>query len=264
MIISISGKIGSGKDLVGNIIQYYVESAQNLSIHYTFNDFTDRPKLGENLSGWKIVKFADKLKDIVCLLIGCTREQLEDRDFKEKELGEEWWYCKYTILDSNKKKGKPFVNPMTGSDIYSIGTKKFYDYLLKKGETEIYNATLCKHTPRTLLQTLGTQYSRQIVHPNIWVNATMSDYVVSQFVDGTIKEPNWIITDCRFPNEANAVKERGGINIRVNRPSTVEVSTHESETALDSYDFDYVIENTGTIEDLVVKVEEILLKEGLL
>ena len=39
---------------------------------------------------WQIKKFADKLKDIVCLLIGCTREQLEDSEFKNKELGEEW------------------------------------------------------------------------------------------------------------------------------------------------------------------------------
>ena len=41
---------------------------------------------------WKIVKFADKLKDIVCLLIGCERKKLENREFKEKELGEDWWY----------------------------------------------------------------------------------------------------------------------------------------------------------------------------
>ena len=31
----------------------------------------------------EIKKFADKLKDIVCLLIGCTREQLEDQEFKK-------------------------------------------------------------------------------------------------------------------------------------------------------------------------------------
>lgn len=33
-------------------------------------------------SEYKIKKFADKLKDIVCILIGCTREQLEDSKFK--------------------------------------------------------------------------------------------------------------------------------------------------------------------------------------
>ena len=37
---------------------------------------------------WKIVKFADKLKDIVCLLIGSTRKQLECRDIKSLSLQE--------------------------------------------------------------------------------------------------------------------------------------------------------------------------------
>ena len=76
MVIGVSGKIGSGKDTIGKIIQ-------NLT-----NDH------------WEIKKYADKLKVITCLLLGCTREQLEDRGFKEKELGEEWWY--YTTgIDSS-------------------------------------------------------------------------------------------------------------------------------------------------------------------
>ena len=51
---------------------------------------------------WKIVKFADKLKDIVCLLIGCTRQQLECREFKEKELGEEWGVWKVVKNDGTQ------------------------------------------------------------------------------------------------------------------------------------------------------------------
>jgi len=39
---------------------------------------------------------------------------------------------------------------------------------------------------------------------------------------------------------------------------------NESETALDDYKFDYVIENNGTIEDLIIKVKEILIKEEIL
>ena len=66
MIIGVSGHMNSGKDLVGLIIQHLTDS------------------------NWKIKKFADKLKDIVCLLIGCTREQLEDRKFKETPLSSEW------------------------------------------------------------------------------------------------------------------------------------------------------------------------------
>ena len=42
------------------------------------------------------LSFADKLKDSVGVMFGCTRKQLEDREFKERELGEEW--TKYRII----------------------------------------------------------------------------------------------------------------------------------------------------------------------
>jgi len=44
----------------------------------------------EYRSEWRIVRFADKVKNIVCLIIGCTREQLEDEQFKNTKLSEEW------------------------------------------------------------------------------------------------------------------------------------------------------------------------------
>lgn len=93
MIISISGKISSGKDTVGKIIQYLTWRANNKT-SYSIKEYLEINKttLDEccSLSPFKIKKFADKLKDIVCLLINCTKEQLEDAEFKNKELGEEW------------------------------------------------------------------------------------------------------------------------------------------------------------------------------
>ena len=62
----------------------------------------------------------------------------------------------------------------------------------------------------------------------------------------------WLITDTRFPNEADAIKERGGIVVRVDRG--LSTGDHPSETALDDYEFDYVIPNTGTIEELIEEV----------
>ena len=82
-IISISGKINSGKDTVGKIIRILMVSS-----HFTDEAVEDFLEKDLYESGWKIKKFADKLKDIVCLLIGCTREQLEDRDIKSLSLQE--------------------------------------------------------------------------------------------------------------------------------------------------------------------------------
>ena len=53
-----------------------------------------------------------------------------------------------------------------------------------------------------------------------------------------------------------------------NYPNTIQLgdirNKHESETALDKEEFDYVIDNNGTLEELKEKVKEILIKEGIL
>ena len=280
-IISISGKINSGKDTVGKIIQYLCSrenatfQAWSIAQNNCKSDIVNKFYQG----GWCIVKWADKLKDIVCLLLNCTREQLEDRDFKEKELGEEWNTIKYSIIDSD--------NTILFSSFYKNDVENELDYYndYHHRTVEIIE-TKVSLTPRLLLQLLGTECGRQIIHPNIWVNAVMSNYK-KELIDYDRDElrnkysiygsfPDWIITDTRFPNEADAVKSRDGINIRINRLNKELLDTnekfndefnkhhHPSETALDNYTFDYVIDNNGTIEDLIVKVKEILIKENII
>ena len=245
MILGISGKKQSGKDLVGKIIQWLVS---NNTI--SFDDWINISTSTRNsYSHWIIKSFADNLKDIVCLIINCTRDELEDESFKNKELGEEW-DIPYTPLDST-------------------GIR--------------YN----KLTPRMILQQLGTEVGRNI-HPNIWINSLMKDYISDKH-----KLPNWIITDTRFKNEVEAIEDKGGFIIRVNRsivnnsdykdyvkylntyPSSQGYITlsyvdwktggnHQSEIELDNHSFKYTIDNNGTIIELISKVKEILIKEKLI
>lgn len=230
-LIGISGKKNSGKDLVAD----YIISTM----------FLKKKILMEKR------KFADKLKDMVCMLLNCSREQLEDREFKEKELGKEWWYWK------NKHTDAKYI-PFNEEYIYS----EHFD--------------LIKLTPRLLLQLLGTECGRDIIHPNIWVNATMAEYKPlmtrhTELIDLSkntrekvskdypLKYPNWVISDVRFKNEAKAIKDKGGILIRVDRPGFEETGQHLSETALDDYDgFDHIIMNDGTVEDLFTKIDKCL------
>jgi hypothetical protein len=255
MIIGISGKIGSGKDLTGKIIQILTTFPR------MFNERVMQ-HLDKELanSPFKIKKFADSLKDMVCLLLGCTRERLEEREFKESVLGEEWWV---------------WVN---------FDKTMIYAYTGQKMDPEYW--TLQKTTPRTLLQLLGTECGREILHPNVWVNALMSKYVptgIKTTVSSEMIEhlsnrqddkylinpfeaiyPKWIITDMRFPNELEAVEKKGGITIRVNRSKATESVEHESETALDKAEFKYTLENNGSIKDLVDKIREILKIENII
>jgi hypothetical protein len=302
MIIGVSGKSQSGKDLVGKIIQYLTSGANE---RYSFNKYQEiYPQLGTFGIGydpdWKIKKFANKLKDIVCILIGCTREQLEDQKFKETPLGEEWRIWKVF-----------YINKYNESDISYFLSKKEYDEFVNRTSllnschiTNIDNSIL---TPRKLLQNIGTDLFRNRLHPNIWVNALMNEYkakTISSFDlsklpneetinsyginriknEGEIiyKEANWIITDVRFPNEAQAIKDKGGILIRVNRIDANEMRdnkiigfkesdgsitpyNHPSETALDNYEeFDYIINNNGTIDELIEQVRAILIQNKLI
>ena len=301
-IIGISGKKTVGKDVVGKIIQYLTSESYKKGRDYeTFirKQTSNLDFEPHYISKWQIKKFADKLKDIICLLIGCSRDQLENESFKSKELGEEWWYW-YMERDGGYS---PII----------------LDYLTTtKKELKSYEGLkLIKPTSRFLLQFIGTNLFRNQLHPEIWVNSLMSEY--KPYLKGTAhnlknwaevynhksckccgksymgwkrqylcKEcieddsiqfyPNWIITDMRFPNELEAVKKRGGITIRVNRPCDIcggsgyhkmscpvsKSGEHYSEIALDSAAFDYIIENSGSIEELIEKVKEILIKERLL
>ena len=249
-IISISGKKQSGKNAIAKIIN-----------QLTNNKYEEKC-------------FADKLKDIICLLINCTREQLEDESIKSKELGEEWWYW-YMELDGGYS---PIILD------YLTTTKK----QLKNYE----GLELIKPTPRFLMQYVGTDLFRNQLHPEIWVNSLMNEYVpitkrfksvkrVDKYfvpeghgehsgkqIEGREFEyeeyPSWCITDMRFLNEMEAVKKRGGITIRVNRNLEESKDQHESETELDNAEFDYVIDNNSDIQSLIEKVREILTKEKLI
>lgn len=101
-------------------------------------------------------------------------------------------------------------------------------------------------TNREILQILG-QSLRDNLCEDVWVKMLIRDYHLHD-------KPNWIVTDIRMPNELEAIKKLGGIVIRVNR-NTGYSDNHISETALDNCtDFDYVIDNNGTIEELIQKV----------
>jgi len=90
MILGISGKKRSGKDLTADIIRFITYQSQRdkdysvkaLEEYLKFEHVLER-YAWENM--WEVKKFADKLKDILCLLIGCTREQLESDEFKKHQ-----------------------------------------------------------------------------------------------------------------------------------------------------------------------------------
>jgi hypothetical protein len=98
-------------------------------------------------------------------------------------------------------------------------------------------------TPRHAMQTLGTEWGRNLIHPDLWVNAWSRK--VEQEINRHI-----VVDDMRFPNEYHAIKNLGGVIVRIVREDVgVRVScNHESE----AYDFshDYIIHNPGGRKEL--------------
>lgn len=90
MIISISARISHGKDLIASIIRLLLLDYPKEVIVDFINNGDVEPLLEE--STWEIKKFADKLKDIACLMLGCTRKDLESQTYKESYLPEIWNY----------------------------------------------------------------------------------------------------------------------------------------------------------------------------
>jgi len=103
-------------------------------------------------------------------------------------------------------------------------------------------------SPRELLQTLGTEWGREMVSQDIWINIAMrraEEY----------REAGWnvAITDVRFENEAEAIRDAGGQVWRIERPGaglSGEAAEHSSEAGVADHLVNQVIWNTGTLDAL--------------
>lgn len=117
---------------------------------------------------------------------------------------------------------------------------------------EVPCALLGGKTPRHAMQTLGTEWGRNLIHSNLWLSAAMTK------VNTALSEGRSVcLDDCRFPNEVEAVRAAGGIIIRITRAGVGPQSNHVSEPT--DLPFDIEIFNDLTPGDLWEQLDEILL-----
>ena len=132
-------------------------------------------------------------------------------------------------------------------------------------------------TPRYILQQWGTEVCRKNFHDDIWI-ASLENKLRNSRDDV-------VISDCRFPNEIQAIKAAGGIVVRVVRGPEPEwydaavscnrgpngnstwalsgrkleqLGVHASETAWVGTKFDVVLDNNGTLDDLYQQVKKLV------
>jgi hypothetical protein len=107
-------------------------------------------------------------------------------------------------------------------------------------------------TPRYAMQTLGTEWGRDLIDTNLWTDSLKRRAAAHDKV---------AVPDMRFPNEGEAIAELGGKCIRVEAHQRVGVtaqSNHSSETGIDTLPVDLEISNNGTPFELAAAVKAAL------
>ncbi len=129
---------------------------------------------------------------------------------------------------------------------YGLMPGEFYEENWKQKDIKL---TTIEKTPRELWIALGT-HVREIFGPS-WRDAALAERGDADAL---------VISDLRFVNEAEGVKELGGLCVRIESPRG---SWHASDFELKDYDME-TIENNGTLDAFNVKVEQFATKNGLL
>lgn len=213
MIIGVAGKAGAGKDLFCE-----VAVAEFGAIRHAFADAV-KEEVGEFLTR-NGIKFENRNlwgtqsdKEEVLIIPRLTEEHLVDKDLIMLFV---------LAIRTNHFKNRPV---------------SYFGYRPPIARPKNYL------TFRSLLQWWGTEF-RRAEDPEYWVKRCLAKC--------STEKQLYVISDCRFVNEAKGVQFAGGELVKVIRPNGINISgmNHASETALDDWtDWDYTIDNTGTKEE---------------
>jgi len=162
------------------------------------------------------------------MIIGLSGYARSGKDEVAKILVEDYGYKRIAFAD-NIRKLLLEVNPQVNGDRlqHLVNT---YGWDVAKSQPEV----------RHLLQSIGLG-ARNIFGDSFWIGQ------VFYAMDDTA---NYVITDVRFLNEAQTIKNYEGQMWRIKRPGVEPVNNHVSENELDGYPVDKILKNEGTLEDL--------------
>jgi hypothetical protein len=272
MIIGINGKIGVGKDTVGAIIKGLLLTNKNQSS--------------------EIKKFAGKLKEIASILTGIPIEKFEDQEFKNTNLSSEW---DYQLIDKDWINGKPvlpILKLMTVRTLLQkLGTEAMREGLHKNVWVNALFADYRKEGGNEGGERVASDggYYSAPSYKGQYPNWIITDMRFPNEMESVVERSGItirVVRDSWKPNPGDTIlikvfsdwstitythtDDEGnhyGVGIDGYKYKSNQIKErylHPSETALDDAKFDYEIINDGTMEDLVKKVKEILVKEQLI
>jgi hypothetical protein len=107
---------------------------------------------------------------------------------------------------------------------------------------------------RAMAQTLGTEWGRAQA-PDFWLRIAKAYLDEQVELGGT----HFVVSDVRFANEAQWVRDHGGVIWRVERPEAVPVRAHVSECEMYHFTADVTLHNAGSLQDLQRTVADALM-----
>ena len=106
---------------------------------------------------------------------------------------------------------------------------------------------------RELTQTLGTEWGREMVAPDIWVRCA------ARWLESVPRYwPGVVFSDVRYEEEAALVRDRGGVIWHVRRDDAPQVRAHSSEAGIEVREGDVVLPNNGSLEELYARIDDLL------
>lgn len=274
-IIGFCGTKQSGKNTCTKIWQlldvyhnfftkHEIEEIGNDAITYVLKELENPIGLDLANSVWEHHFFSKPLKEIVCILTGCSMQDLENEDFKNKLVPEHWvtWKLYKTTADRN-------------IDRYSMifNTEDEARKKLKQQSMYFNNVSIKPYHPtyRQFMRYVGTELFIEQLHANWAVNILFKDYKPLKYEGSgdNINEasqnakpvyPKWILSDVRFKEHEEVIRKYGGIIISVQLLSdSMEVDAHRSETEVSEIKVDYTISaRKGDIESLILQIYDIM------
>lgn len=167
-------------------------------------------------------------------IIGLTGLARSGKDTVALHLNENAGYSSYAFAQPIKQACKVIFN----------WSKSHVNGELKEVVDPLYGVS-----PRMAMQSLGTEWGRESINSSIWLLRAQSEIQSNSKL---------VITDIRFNNEAELIKENGGIVIEVRRNDRESVYQHKSELGISPQLIDFTIDNNGSISELYNQVDEII------
>lgn len=243
MKITIVGRKGSGKDTTASFIRYFMLGGIDVSILPDDNKKEDKNYIFRNImrmsnsSDISIIRFADSLKDFLSFMYKIPREHFE-------------YPYKNNIFYRKDYDVQKIVRCLNGVSYRGSDIKPFQPGDDIKDYVSI----------RTIMQLESEKFKKRFGE----------DFFIKQLFK-KIKKDVIIVSDCRFNNEFEALKDKGFIFIKIRNPNG-EKDSHDSENqAVDIADehFDYVIDNNEDLEklfyicnDIAGDLKDMLIDEG--